>query len=167
MVLARLAAAGLNSTSPNAFSYDLVSSTWGTLLTRTDCTQLRRKSEQSGKPQNHGVSMSYELSSELLTITVVSCQTYRQSWPPFTNRRRTQGGYGGRSKRKLLKQKLNQALQDDSLLAHYDEAKPLLLACDASQCDLGAVLSHIMEYGKEKPVALRYLDVWTRARYSC
>ena len=73
---------------------------------------------------------------------------------PFTNRyRRTQGGYGGRSKRKLLKQQLNQALQDDSLLAHYDEAKPLLLACDASQCGLGAVLSHIMEYGKEKPVA--------------
>lgn len=46
------------------------------------------------------------------------------------------------------------ALQDNPLLVHYDEAKPLLLACDASQCGLGAVLSHIMEYGKERPVAI-------------
>ena len=45
------------------------------------------------------------------------------------------------------------ALQDDSLLVHYDEAKPLVLACDASQYGLGAVLSHIMEDEKERPVA--------------
>jgi len=38
------------------------------------------------------------------------------------------------------------ALQDDSLLVHYDEAKPLLLACNASQCGLGASLSNIMGY---------------------
>ena len=45
------------------------------------------------------------------------------------------------------------ALQDDSLLVHYDESKPLILACDASQYSLGAVLSHIMEDVKERPVA--------------
>ena len=47
------------------------------------------------------------------------------------------------------------ALQDDLLLVHYDEAKPLVLACDASKYGLGAVLSHIMEDGKERPVGLR------------
>lgn len=45
------------------------------------------------------------------------------------------------------------ALQDDSLLVHYDEAKPLVLACDASQYGLGAVLSHIIEDGNERSVA--------------
>ena len=44
------------------------------------------------------------------------------------------------------------ALQDDSLLVHYDESKPLVLACDASQYGLGAVLSHVMDDGKERPV---------------
>lgn len=45
------------------------------------------------------------------------------------------------------------ALQDNSLLVHYDEKKPIVLACDASQYGLGAVLSHVMEGGKERPVA--------------
>ena len=46
-----------------------------------------------------------------------------------------------------------QALQSDSLLVHYDESKPLVLACDASQYGLGAVMSHVMDDGKERPVA--------------
>ena len=45
------------------------------------------------------------------------------------------------------------ALQDDSLLVHYDSTRQLVLACDASQYDLGAVLSHIMDDGQEHPVA--------------
>ena len=54
---------------------------------------------------------------------------------------------GGGNRTKLLK------LQDDSLLVHYDESKPIVLACDASQYGQRAVLSHVMEDGKERSVA--------------
>uniref|UniRef100_A0A8C5QHQ9 ribonuclease H n=1 Tax=Leptobrachium leishanense TaxID=445787 RepID=A0A8C5QHQ9_9ANUR len=48
------------------------------------------------------------------------------------------------SKRKLLASRM---------LVHYDRQKPLTLACDASPYGLGAVLSHILPDGSEKPVA--------------
>ena len=43
------------------------------------------------------------------------------------------------------------ALQSDALLTHYDPAKPLVLACDASDYGVGAVLSHVVDGGKERP----------------
>ena len=46
-----------------------------------------------------------------------------------------------------------EALKGDSLLVHYDTEKPLVLACDASQYGIGAVLSHIMEDQQERPIA--------------
>ena len=46
-----------------------------------------------------------------------------------------------------------EALQSDSLLVHFDPNKPLVLACDASQYGIGAVLSHAMEDGSERPIA--------------
>ena len=50
-------------------------------------------------------------------------------------------------------QAAKQALQADTLLVHYNEDLPLVLARDASPQGIGAVLSHIMPDGAEKPIA--------------
>lgn len=50
-------------------------------------------------------------------------------------------------------QKAKESLTSDCLLVHYNPEKELILACDASPYGLGAVLSHKMEDGLDKPVA--------------
>ena len=44
-------------------------------------------------------------------------------------------------------------LHSGRVLTHYDDRLPLLLKCDASPYGLGAVLSHCLSSGEEKPVA--------------
>ena len=39
------------------------------------------------------------------------------------------------------------------LLVHFDSDVPLLLACDASSYEVGAVLAHQLPDGSEKPIA--------------
>ena len=46
-----------------------------------------------------------------------------------------------------------EGLTSDSLLVHYDLNRTLRLACEASRYGLGAVLSHVMEDGLERPIA--------------
>ena len=46
-----------------------------------------------------------------------------------------------------------EALQSDALLVHFDPNKPLVLACAASPYGCGAVLSHQMPDGTERPIA--------------
>ena len=49
--------------------------------------------------------------------------------------------------------KVKELIASDMVLTHYDPGRPLRLACDASPVGIGAVLSHIMDDGSERPIA--------------
>ena len=55
--------------------------------------------------------------------------------------------------RKKAFEACKEGLTSDPLLVHYDLNRKLRLACDASSYGLGAVLSHVMEDGQERPIA--------------
>ena len=55
-------------------------------------------------------------------------------------------------------------LRLSDLLVHFDSEEQLILACDASPYGLGAVLSHRMQDGSERPVALHPVPLLQRKR---
>ena len=50
-------------------------------------------------------------------------------------------------------QKIKRMMISDEVLTHYDVNLPVKLACGASQYGIGAVLSHTMRDGLERPIA--------------
>ena len=58
----------------------------------------------------------------------------------------------GREQQAALDQ-VKELIDSPNLLVHFDGNKPLLLACDASPYGVGAVLSHLMDDGSERPIA--------------
>lgn len=50
-------------------------------------------------------------------------------------------------------QKLKQLIVQYTVLAHYDDRKPLLLSCDASPYGVGAVLAQLDSDGREAPIS--------------
>lgn len=54
---------------------------------------------------------------------------------------------------KIAFRKLKELILQRTTLIHYDESKPLLLACDASPYGVGAVLAQLDSAGREAPIA--------------
>lgn len=49
-------------------------------------------------------------------------------------------------------EKIKTEIVSDTVLTHYNSEYPLILTCDASAVGIGAVLSHIMPDGSERPI---------------
>ncbi|XP_043229035.1 uncharacterized protein K02A2.6-like [Amphibalanus amphitrite] len=78
------------------------------------------------------------LSTQLQPLNQLLQKEARWSWTPACEK---------------VFQQLKSALSEDDVLVHYDEEKPIKLSCDASSYGLGAVISHVMSDGSERPIA--------------
>ena len=78
-----------------------------------------------------------------------SSLTCQALWPPYTGSWRARWG----NEQKEAFQEAKTQLTSSCLLVHFDPQKQVILSCDASPYGVGAVLSHQMDDGSEKPVA--------------
>ena len=78
-----------------------------------------------------------ELSSQLAPLTRLHRKDERWVWRP---------------EHQEAFDRVKRLLTEDTVLVHYEPACPLLLACDSSAYGIGAVLSHRMDDGSERPV---------------
>ena len=99
----------------------------------------------NGQPMLH----SSRRSSDLLTVMQSFYQTHRQNYQFL--RQDKQWEWSDQQEKSF--QEVKQLLSSPNLLVHFDDQKPIVVACDASPFGIGAVLSHILEDGTEHPVA--------------
>ena len=71
--------------------------------------------------------------------------------PPYTLLQKKKKWTWGQSQQNAFEQ-VKKLLKSSRVLVHFDDDLPLVLACDASPYGLGAVLSHRMPNGDERPV---------------
>ncbi|UYV79912.1 hypothetical protein LAZ67_18001028, partial [Cordylochernes scorpioides] len=72
---------------------------------------------------------------------------------PFYHLLKKNSKWNWTSEHRILFAKCKALLTNESVLAHYDATRELVLACDASSYGLGVVLSHRNDRKKETPVA--------------
>uniref|UniRef100_A0A5S6Q766 RNA-directed DNA polymerase n=1 Tax=Trichuris muris TaxID=70415 RepID=A0A5S6Q766_TRIMR len=71
------------------------------------------------------------------------------------------------SKETQLVERLKRILTSSETLVHYDDKRPLVLATDACEVGVGAVLSHLFPSGEERPIAFASRALTeTEERYS-
>ena len=71
---------------------------------------------------------------------------------PLTRLLRKDECWAWRPEHQVAFDRVKRLLTEDTVLVHYKPARPLLLACDSSAYGIGAVLSHRMDDGSERPV---------------
>ena len=79
-------------------------------------------------------------------------QNFADTLEPLHNLLRKGVKWQWTEKEQISFEKAKHILSETNFLVHYDLEKPLILACDASPYGIGAVLSHRMPDGNEKPI---------------
>lgn len=135
--------------------------------------QKIREIQEAPRPQNQTELQAYlgllgyyrkfvpKLADEIVPLTQLLQKEYSSGQKKAKNRgkfKSTNPGakdskfvWGPAQERAFARSK--ELLQSNSLLVHFDPCKPILLQTDASPYGLGAVISHKMDDGSERPIA--------------
>ena len=153
VVLSKLSAAGLRLKRSKCFFLKPSVEYLGHIVDKRGLhptTEKVKAIQEAPKPKNVSELRSFlgiknyysrflpNLAAQLTPLYDLLCKQSRWSWT---------------TKQDTAFEIVKNALQKHSLLVHYDDSKPLVLTCDASPYGIGAILSHTMEDGTDRPVA--------------